>query len=136
MSDSRTERFPEQFRDRDIFEDMEGRLFVTLGYIQPRDRVLSYLKYVPDEQGRWVRAGSRYRRIFWGGVDSVVNGTPLLPSSYTVDDDHFQTSLVEPPHHVIKKYYQPEKRLVNLPECACGPEVAGCLQVVHGNIQR
>ena len=116
MSDSHTAKLPGQFRDRDIFEDIDGRLFVTLGYIQPKDRVLSYLKYVPDEHGRWVRTDSRYRRIFWGGVDSVVSGVPLLPSSYTVDDNHFQTSLVEPPHHAIKKYYQPEKRLIEILE--------------------
>lgn len=116
MSESYTVEIPNQFRDRDIFEDTEGRLFVTLGYIQPRDRVLSYLKYVPDDKGQWIKSGTRYRRIFWGSVDSVVSGTTLLPSFYSVDDNHFQTSLIEPPRYVIKKYYQPEKRLVEILE--------------------
>jgi predicted nucleotidyltransferase len=116
MSDIGCVELPDHFRDRDIFEDTEGRLFVTLGYIQPRDRVLSYLKYIPDDDGKWIRAGSRYRRVFWGSVDSVVNGTPLLPSAYIVNDSHFQTSLIEPPKHVIKQYYQPENRLVEIIE--------------------
>ena len=38
---------PNRVRDRDIFRDKQGRMFVTLGYIQPPDRILSFLKYVP-----------------------------------------------------------------------------------------
>ena len=102
---------PEGVRDRDIFRDYEGRLFVTLGYIQPHDRVLSYLKYVPYTDGKWVADGVRYKRIFWGTVDSTVEGMALLPQNYTILDKHFQTDLVEPPHDTIKDYFSPEHRL-------------------------
>ncbi|TFG31140.1 hypothetical protein EU527_13275 [Candidatus Thorarchaeota archaeon] len=115
MNDSTTE-LPERFRDRDIFEDQQGRLFVTLGFIQPKERVISYLKYIPDEKGSWIRSGTRYRRIFWGSVDSVASGIDLLPISYSAEDKHFQTALIEPPRHVIKKYYSPEKRLLEILE--------------------
>ncbi len=102
---------PERVRDRDIFRDYEGRLFVTLGYIQPTDRVLSYLKYVPDTDGKWVADGVRYKRTFWGTVDSTVEGMALLPQHYTILDKHFQTDLVEPPRDIIKDYFSPENRL-------------------------
>lgn len=111
-----TTKLPERFRDRDIFEDQQGRLFVTLGYIQPSDRILSYLKYIPDENGSWIKSGTRYRRIFWGSVDSAASGLDLLPSSYTVEDMHFQTNLIQPPRYAIKKYYSPEKRLLEILE--------------------
>jgi predicted nucleotidyltransferase len=102
---------PERVRDRDIFRDHEGRLFVTLGYIQPTDRVLSYLKYVPDTDGNWIAGGVRYKRTFWGTVDSTVEGMGLLPQNYTILDNHFQTDLVEPSRDSIKDYFSPELRL-------------------------
>ncbi|MHA2423550.1 MAG: hypothetical protein ACXAEF_02110, partial [Candidatus Thorarchaeota archaeon] len=55
-------------RDRDIIQDNEGRLFVVLGYIQPEDRILSFLKYLTASEGRWEHAGQKYRRIFYGNV--------------------------------------------------------------------
>lgn len=102
---------PERVRDRDIFRDYEGRLFVSLGYIQPADRVLSYLKYMPDTDGKWVADGVRYKRTFWGSVDSTVEGMVLLPQNYTILDKHFQTVLVEPPRDAIKDFFSPENRL-------------------------
>jgi len=102
---------PERVRDRDIFRDYEGRLFVTLGYIQPTDRVLSYLKYLPDTDGKWVADGVRYKRTFWGTVDSTVEGMALLPQNYAILDKHFQTYLVEPPRDTIKDFFSPEHRL-------------------------
>jgi predicted nucleotidyltransferase len=102
---------PERVRDRDIFRDHQGRTFVTLGYIQPIVRVLSYLKYIPDENGKWQAQGTRYRRFFWGSVDSTVEGMPLVPEDYITFDTHFQTDLVEPPRTAIKDYFSPEQRL-------------------------
>lgn len=102
---------PDRVRDRDIFRDDQGRMFVTLGYIQPKDRVLSFLKYVPDKNGKWQAGNIRYKRIFWGSVDSTVEGMSLLPQNYTIFDSHFQTDLVEPPRTTIKDYFNPERRL-------------------------
>lgn len=102
---------PPVLRDRDIFQDYEGRVFVTLGYIQPEDRVLSFLKYTKHPEGKWRSGGLRYTRVFWGGVESVVDGLSLLPSQYIAFDSHFRTELVEPPRSMLSKYYRPETRL-------------------------
>jgi predicted nucleotidyltransferase len=107
---------PDRVRDRDIFRDIQGRMFVTLGYIQPEDRVLSFLKYVPDIDGKWQAGDTRYKRIFWGSVDSTVEGMSKLPTNYTVLDQHFQTELVEPPRTMIKDYFSSEQRLVEIIE--------------------
>jgi len=107
---------PERVRDRDIFRDIQGRMFVTLGYIQPLDRILSFLKYVPDTEGKWQAGDTRYRRMFWGSVDSTVDGMSTLPPDYTVFDSHFQTDLVEPPRTMVKDYFSSEKRLVEIVE--------------------
>ena len=102
---------PLNVRDRDVFYDIEGRVFVVLGYIQPSDRILSFLKYVPDPAGKWMSGDIRYRRIFWGSVTSAVEGMSILPTDYLVEDSHFGTELMEPPREVISKYFKPELRL-------------------------
>jgi predicted nucleotidyltransferase len=86
-------------------------VFVVLGYIQPSDRILSFLKYVPDPAGKWISGDIRYRRIFWGSVTSTVEGMSILPADYMVEDPHFGTELMEPPREVISKYFKPELRL-------------------------
>ena len=116
MSNLATIDLPDKVRDRDIFRDIQGRMFVTLGHIQPVDRVLSFLKYVPDKEGKWQAGDTRYKRMFWGSVDSTVDGMSLLPPNYTVFDPHFQTDLVEPPRTMIKDYFSPEQRLIEIIE--------------------
>jgi predicted nucleotidyltransferase len=100
-----------QFRDRDIIVDLDGRIFVVLGYVQPTGRVLAFLKYIPDITGRWQADGERYRRVFWGGVDSVSKGMGLLPARYTVHDPHFNTDLLQVPNPDIDVHLLPEERL-------------------------
>ncbi len=98
-------------RDRDIYHDIEGRVFVVLGFIQPADRILSFLKYVPDPYGEWQSGDIKYKRIFWGSVSSTVNGMNILPLDYIVQDTHFGTDLLEPPRANVEKYFRPELRL-------------------------
>ncbi|MHA2059045.1 MAG: hypothetical protein ACW979_15610, partial [Candidatus Thorarchaeota archaeon] len=112
---------PAVVRDRDIFHDVEGRVFVVLGYIQPSNRILSFLKYVPDSSGEWQSGDIKYKRIFWGrifwgSVTSTVDGMSLLPHNYIVKDPHFSTDLLEPPKTNVAKYFSPEIRLKEIIE--------------------
>jgi predicted nucleotidyltransferase len=107
---------PTIVRDRDIFHDVEGRVFVVLGYIQPSNRILSFLKYVPDSSGEWQSGDIKYKRIFWGSVTSTVDGMSLLPHNYIVKDPHFSTDLLEPPKTNVAKYFSPEIRLKEIIE--------------------
>jgi hypothetical protein len=50
------------FRDRDYLETMDGLFFTVIGSVHPKDRVLAYLKYLPDANGKWGRGTHRYRR--------------------------------------------------------------------------
>jgi predicted nucleotidyltransferase len=100
-----------QFRDRDIFHDIDRRVFVTLGYIQPDDKVLSYLKYIPDQNGKWLSGTTRYKRIFSGGIDSVIEGNLKIPEHYIHTDPHFGADVLEVPKSDISNYFNPENRL-------------------------
>lgn len=107
---------PAHVRDRDIFHDVEGRVFVALGYIQPSDRILSFLKYVPNSSGEWQSGDIKYKRIFWGSVSSTIDGMSLLPPDYIIEDRHFGTDLLEPPKENVAKYFSPEIRLKEIIE--------------------
>ncbi|MFW9974521.1 MAG: hypothetical protein ACFFDQ_04615 [Candidatus Thorarchaeota archaeon] len=111
MTDPACIDLPVHVRDRDIFHDIEGRVFVVLGYIQPSDRILSFLKYVPDSSGEWKSGDIKYKRMFWGSVSSTVDGMNILPPDYIVEDPHFGTDLLEPPRKIVAKYFSPEIRL-------------------------
>ena len=50
------------FRDRDYLKTIEGYLFCIVGSTHPKDRVIAYLKYVPDSSGRWGRGDKKLRR--------------------------------------------------------------------------
>jgi predicted nucleotidyltransferase len=116
LSDPACIELPALVRDRDIFHDVEGRVFVVLGYIQPTHRILSFLKYVPDSSGEWQSGEIKYKRIFWGSVSSTVDGMNILPTDYVISDSHFGTDLLEPPREIVAKYFSPEIRLKEIIE--------------------
>ncbi|MCK5150217.1 MAG: hypothetical protein KAQ65_00190 [Candidatus Thorarchaeota archaeon] len=125
-------------RDRDIIRDTEGRMFVVLGYIQPENRILSFLKYVPSSEGRWERAGQKYRRIFYGNVEAVIDGLEIVPSEYLVEDTHFGTTLLEVPHTHVAEHYKPNDRLEEIlgqgPKDELESAVAGMAEVLQGQL--
>ncbi|TFG07449.1 hypothetical protein EU522_00700 [Candidatus Thorarchaeota archaeon] len=102
---------PNYARDRDVFHDLQGRVYVALGHIQPRNRFLSFLKYIPDSQGRWRAGDTKYRRVFLGGSESAVRGMRFVPPEHLRKDAHFRTTLIEVPQAEVSKYFSPENRL-------------------------
>jgi hypothetical protein len=111
LTKAATPRLPKHARDRDVVQDIDGRVFVTLGYVQPEDRILCFLKYIPDRDGDWHSGSTNYRRVFWGRVSSVVEGMSLVPSRYLIYDSHFHTELLELPRRDVALYFSPELRL-------------------------
>jgi predicted nucleotidyltransferase len=113
-------------------------LFVVLGYIQPEDRALSFLKYVPATEGRWEQAGQKYQRIFYGNVEAVIDGLEIVPSDYLVHDSHFDTKLLEVPHQHIADYYRPDDRLDEIlhygPEDDLEKAVVGMAEALHNQL--
>ncbi len=99
------------FLDRDVVRDNKGRIWVVLGHIQPADRVIAFLKYVPDKDGRWSKGQRRFRRVFWGGVQSVANGMDQMTAAFLFNDPHFRTLLPSIPIQYITKHFKPEVRL-------------------------
>ena len=67
------------FRDRDYLITPEGFIFTVIGNLHPAERVIAYLKYIPDERGKWGLGHSRYRRaLATYSVPSVMNSMGFL----------------------------------------------------------
>ncbi len=116
---------PAVLRDRDVFQDAVGGIYVAIGHIQPTARTVSYLKYVPDPHGRWQVQGRRYRRVFSNSAKSVADAMHLVPGAYLVEDRHFNTVMVEVPHSCVVEYYSPEARLAEIIDSGPGDRLEG-----------
>ena len=52
------------FLEGDYIQTIEGLYFTVKGFRHPNDRVVAYLRYIPDPSGERVRSGVRYRRVY------------------------------------------------------------------------
>ena len=106
------------FRDRDYLETIEGYLFCTVGSIHPEDRVIAYLKYVPDYSGKWGRGERRLRR-------ALPNYTmhDLLKTFQFLENHHPEylyyfsvmgIKMSAVPLNRISTHFKPEKKLSQL----------------------
>ncbi|MCS7385528.1 MAG: hypothetical protein NDF55_02140 [archaeon GB-1867-005] len=46
-----------KIRDRDFIESKKGMLFCVVGNVHPKDRAISYLKYIPWKEENAARLG-------------------------------------------------------------------------------
>ncbi|MGY5874336.1 MAG: hypothetical protein RTU30_01200 [Candidatus Thorarchaeota archaeon] len=129
---------PDGARDRDVFHDSTGRVYVVLGHIQPQNRILSYLKYIPASDGKWISDKKHYRRIFSFDIESIVKSDNIIPSKYVVDDRHFGMKLLEIPKTDVAKYFSPEIRLSEIvsegPKDAVEERVRAIADAIHDTL--
>lgn len=106
------------FRDRDYLITPEGFIFAVIGNLHPPDRVIAYLKYVPDEQGKWEGRGSRYRRALEHySVPCVMDSMRFLGQKapqYLFESNVHGISLPAVPVDRIMEHLRPEERLRQL----------------------
>ena len=106
------------FRDRDYLITPEGFIFAVIGNLHPADRVIGYLKYVPDEFGKWGRGRQRFRRALQHyNVPSVLDSMRFLASKapqYLFESSVDNVTLPAVPTDAIVEHLRPEERLLQL----------------------
>jgi predicted nucleotidyltransferase len=106
------------FRDRDCLITPEGFIFTVIGNLHPAERVIAYLKYVPDERGKWGVGRSRYRRaLATYNVPSVMDSMRFLSEEapqYIFESTVDGISLPAVPMDRIAAHLCPETRLLEL----------------------
>ena len=53
----------EQVRTRDFIYTADDLYFASTNYIHPEDRVISFLRYIPDPEGDREKDGKRYTKV-------------------------------------------------------------------------
>ncbi|HEW94169.1 MAG TPA: hypothetical protein ENF47_05650 [Thermoprotei archaeon] len=101
--------------DRDIIEAFNGEIYIVISSSHPRDRVISYLKYIPSkEKGSsiWFKDGIWYHRILkhYGAkyLSKIIKEYKI--DDFLVYDDYLGITLIEIPTNQVKVHYLPEER--------------------------
>ena len=50
-------------RTRDFIYTIDDLFLATTSYLHPEDRIISFLRYIPDSQGERSKNGSRYSKV-------------------------------------------------------------------------
>jgi len=105
------------FRDRDHLQTPEMLYFTTVGNVHPRDRVFSYLKYVPDKSGKWGRR-RKYRRAMEAystlQIGQCLNFLKRNYPQYVFHSNLQNLTFSAVPKKFITQHYQPERKLQQL----------------------
>ncbi len=99
-------------REGDFIETFEDSIFDVKGLVHPSNRVVAFLRYVPDSNGDRERDGMRYRKVY-----ALSERYALLRQAfpqYLVYDPVFNERLCEVPVKAVKQHYQPSHRLRDL----------------------
>ncbi len=105
------------YRDRDFLQTVEGYFFCVIGPTHPEDRVIAYLKYVPDPDGKWGKAGHRYRRVLryytMSDLLETLSFVERLPQ-YMFHSSAWSVTMSAVPLGRISDHFKPEEKLSQL----------------------
>lgn len=111
---------PRGFRDRDHLLTAEGFFFTVIGNVHPKDRVISYLKYVPSLKGKWGKGGDRYSRALpYYTIPSLLDTLKYLKENnpyYVWFSEALNIEISAVPLSLLKRHYKPEERLKEILE--------------------
>lgn len=99
-------------REGDFLESFEGLIFDVKGICHPPDRVICYVRYVPDAKGERKKGVKSYRKIY----DLEERHTFLKENfpHYVYFDPVFQRELQGVPLENIEKMHSPREKLLEL----------------------
>lgn len=108
-----------KFRDKDYLESKEGFLFCVVGSVHPEDRLISYLKYIPSEDGKWKGEEKNYERIMRRYTMSNLKNTIQFLEDYPryiFDSSSLDVKISAVPVSEIKTHLKPEEKLEKISE--------------------
>jgi len=108
----------EKPKDRDFIETQEGLLFCVVGYLHPSDRYTAYLKYIPDQGGKWSRDETRYARaIPYYHVSQIENTYEYLRENhpdYLHECPVRNITVSSVPRNRTAAYHRPRERMAEI----------------------
>ena len=103
------------FRDRDFIQTIEDFFFCVVGSVHPEDRVISYLKYIPNASGLWGKGEKRFKRVMQAyTIPSLLETFALLRTrhpQYMFHSRFYNIDMTAVPLECVKKHLKPEEKL-------------------------
>ena len=96
----------------DYIETVEGLLFAVKGVHHPTDRVIAYLRYVPDPSGERERGEKRYKRVY--DLDETTHFLREHYSHYISEVDFLDQFLQTVPVEKIARLYEPRAAMQSI----------------------
>jgi len=99
-------------REGDVVETLNRVLFDVKGLVHPPERVVAFIRFIPDPNGDRKRDETAYRKVY-----ALEERYALLERAfpqYLVYDQVFDEHLCEVPVKAIAHYYKPAERLQDL----------------------
>ena len=87
-------------------------IFDVKGLLHPPDRIIAYLRYVPDGRGGRERATIRYRKVY--ALDTRAKLLARKWPKYLYHDPFLQRELQAVPINDVKHHYLPSKKLAHM----------------------
>ncbi|MEM3040764.1 MAG: hypothetical protein QXG97_01895, partial [Nitrososphaerota archaeon] len=107
------------YLDRDYVQTIEEYFFCVIGSVHPQDRVIAYLKYVPDPAGKWGRKNRRFSRAlrYYTAMD-VQETLEFLERhpEYLYDSSVLGIKISAVPKSRVSVHLKPEEKLAQLLE--------------------
>ncbi len=96
----------------DYIETVEGLLFAVKGIHHPKDRVIAYLRYIPDPSGQRKRGEKLYKRVY--NIDETTNFLREHYSHYISEVDFLDQFLQTVPVKKISRLYEPRAAMQSI----------------------
>ncbi|MBZ9571405.1 DNA polymerase subunit beta [Methanobrevibacter sp. TMH8] len=95
-------------RTRDFIYTTDNLFFASTNYIHPEDRFISFLRYIPDENGDRTQNGKKYSKVTSEeAYDYLRKNHP----EYLYFCEVSQVEMMGVPHNKVKTIIKPEERL-------------------------
>ncbi len=101
----------EQVRTRDFIYTSDDMYFASTNYIHPEDRVICFLRYIPDPEGDREKDGKRYRKV---GSDEAYTYLRENYPDYLFFSDVTNVEMMGVPLDKVVRVIKPENRLLGL----------------------
>ena len=100
-----------QVRVRDFIYTSDDLYFASTNYVHPEDRIISFLRYIPDPQGDREKDGRRYRKV---GSEEAYTYLRENHPDYLYFCDVTNVEMMGVPLDKVERIIKPEDRLLGL----------------------
>ena len=101
----------QQVRTRDFIYTSDDLYFASTNYIHPESRVISFLRYIPDENGDREKNGRKYRKV---GSSEAYEYLRENHPDYLYFSDVTNVEMMGVPLDKVERVIKPEDRLMGL----------------------